>query len=428
MSDLFERSGTFTRNAWEWLYQTVDHTQFETKDAELIYQSLEQDFRPIHFGHYLQHYIFKKAGMTGQYTDVPLADYQMIIRDAFRDSNTPASFQPTTSKLSALAKNWLTQQRVKRQAVLLLGFGLRMNAEDVDDFLYKALHEPILNDLNPFEVVCRYCYQHGYGYYKFRQLWQMYESMAPDQLDMKPIYDAQPAGRKESYATIHDDSKLMSYLAGLKKDTGNRYSDIVYQRFLSLYDQARDLIAAQSNRIGDEEAHLKAQRIRENLGRSDRYYDFEIQERVRRAEDNSAALNREDISESDLEHILCSTIPTDRSGNLISAKRSTLNVLFEGNRFSRQHINDLLLRKTEPERFDLITLNFLIFALQVDREPNVKKRYYRFIETTDRILTDCYMGPLHVPNPYESFVLMCILSLSPLETYNDVIEKSYQTE
>ena len=35
------------------------------------------------------------------------------------------------------------------------------------------------------------------------------------------------------------------------------------------------------------------------------------------------------------------------------------------------------------------------------------------------------MGPLYVANPYECFVLMCMLSVSPLETYTEVIEKSY---
>ena len=136
----------------------------------------------------------------------------------------------------------------------------------------------------------------------------------------------------------------------------------------------------------------------------------------------------EDISESDLEQILCSAIPMDANGNLISTRLSTLNAQFEGKRFSRKRINNILLRKSEPDRFDLITLNFPIFSLRVEEEPNAKKRYMRFIESTNRILSDCFMGPLYVTNPYECFVLMCMLSVSPLETYNDVIEKSYRPD
>ena len=73
----------------------------------------------------------------------------------------------------------------------------------------------------------------------------------------------------------------------------------------------------------------------------------------------------------------------------------------------------------------MITLNFLIYAEQADSIPNAKKRYSQFIESTNQILHSCSMGPLYVTNPYECFVLMCILSVSPLETYADVMEMSY---
>ena len=45
---------------------------------------------------------------------------------------------------------------------------------------------------------------------------------------------------------------------------------------------------------------------------------------------------------------------------------------------------------------------------------------------TNRMLNECGMGPLYVANPYECFVLMCLLSVSPLETFSEVWEKSYE--
>ena len=80
------------------------------------------------------------------------------------------------------------------------------------------------------------------------------------------------------------------------------------------------------------------------------------------------------------------------------------------------------------ERFDLITLNFLIYAQQVDAMPNAQRRYTHYIDDTNKLLNDCRMGPIYVTNPYECFILMCILSLSPLETYADVMEMSYHAE
>ncbi len=421
------RSYNFTELAWDKMYRAVDHRYFQEQDAELIYQSLEKELAPVPFGDYLRRYIYRKTGMEGSFREVPLKDYQMIIQDAFRDYHTPPSFTPTTAKLSALSKNWLTQQTVRREVVLLLGFGLKMSAEDVNEFLYKALHEPTLNVQDPFEVICLYCYGHGFGYYKFEQLRQMYEEMNPDSLDMQKIYEAQPAGRPESIQAIHNDAKLMSYLMTLKNRDGSSVAgEQAYQVFLKLYDEARAVIAEEYNRISREETEQEVSRLREKLDRSDRLYEEEKQLRLQRVKNARKVWKAEEISESDLEHVLCSAIPLDAHGNLTPAKKSTLNAQFEGKRFSRKHLNDLLHRKCVFERFDLITLNFLIHAERVDQNPNAKKRYISFLESTNQALSACGMGPIYVTNPYECFVLMCILSVSPLEPYADVMEMSYE--
>ncbi len=129
-----------------------------------------------------------------------------------------------------------------------------------------------------------------------------------------------------------------------------------------------------------------------------------------------------------MEHVICAAIPIDRHGNLTPGKASKLNEQFAGKRFSRQHIHDILANKAEISRFDLITLNFFVYSQKLDCFSNIKKRYESFIKSTNRILEACYLGPLYVANPYECFVLMCILSEDPLGTYADVWELSYHEE
>ena len=58
--------------------------------------------------------------------------------------------------------------------------------------------------------------------------------------------------------------------------------------------------------------------------------------------------------------------------------------------------------------------------------PDARERYFRFQESTDEILEKCCMGQLYIQNPYECFVLMCLLSQDPLGTYADVWELSYE--
>ena len=36
------------------------------------------------------------------------------------------------------------------------------------------------------------------------------------------------------------------------------------------------------------------------------------------------------------------------------------------------------------------------------------------------------MGSLYPVNPYESFLMMCMLSVDPLGTFGDVLEMSYE--
>ena len=158
MDDHDIRDYDFTDAAWESLYDTVDDTQFPDKDAQLIYNSLRHRLKICSFGDYLKRYIYVKAGLTEPFGEVPLKEYQVIIRSAFSDNHTPPSFTPTTAKLSALSKNWLTRQTVKRNVVFLIGFGLNMSVDDVNMFLTKALREREINPKNPFEVICWYCY------------------------------------------------------------------------------------------------------------------------------------------------------------------------------------------------------------------------------------------------------------------------------
>lgn len=418
----------FTNSAWESLYDAVDDVDFPESDAQLIYDSLKHRLRSIPFGDYLKRYIYIKAGLDGGYDKVEIKVYQQIIRDSFADNNTPPSFSPTTAKLSALSKNWLTQQTVSRKVVFLLGFGLGMCVDDVNLFLTKALREVELNPKDPFEVICWYCYKNGYNYLKFEKLWSIYADTPPNTLDMNLIYSEYTIGVRNTLHSIHNDAALISYLSKLKT-SGNqsRISVTAREHFDRLYDEARDLIANLYNHSEEEKNDNAVREYQRKLEFNDRMNDYEKRQRIEKLRADRQIITRDDITESDIERVICSAIPTDRHGNLVPSKASKLNEQFAGKRFSRQHIGEILAGKAEINRFDLITLNFFIFSQKVDKWPNAKRRYVQFLESTNEILNSCFMGQFYIQNPYECFVLMCILSDDPLGTYADVWELSYDT-
>lgn len=416
----------FTANDLNVLYDTVDSKFFRTRDSALIYAALQKKLIQRPFGDYLKRYIFRKAGLSGNWRDVPLNDYRKIIVDSFEDNNTPASFAPTTAKLSALSKNWLTQSVVKRQVVFLLGFGLRMCADDVSSFLIRALHERDINPKNPFELICWYCYQHQYGFSKYLQLKELFERAPANTLSINMLYGERTVGIRSSYANIHDDAVLLSKLSQMKTSNNQPlFSFTARQHFDSLYLHTRELIASYYNH--DEREKLNEavfKYLRENEY-NPRLCNADKQKHIEKMKSEMRVYSANDITAGDVEKVICAAIPTDKNGNLSRGNLSTLNRQFSGHRFSRQHIADILLSKIDIDRFDLITLNFYLFSQETTEIFDAKSRFLKFIDDTNRILVDCSMGELLTSNPYECFIMMCMLSEDPLGTYADVLEMSY---
>lgn len=417
----------FTYIAEESLYRVVDDEYFRDKDSHLIYKALEESIKPVPFCEYLKRYIYTKAKLDDDFENIDINEYRMIIRDSFYDNNTPASFTPTTAKLSALSKNWLTQKTVNRNVVFLLGFGLRMSADDVNDFLTKALLEQGINFKNPFEIICWYCYKNRYSFQKFERLYNLYLATPANTLDLELVYSERTVNIRDSIFSVNNDAALLAHLSKLKTDTNkNKFSVTAYNNFCKLYDETKRIASIILDNAENEKHMLKLSEYRSKLLANDRIYDYEKRVRIKAFATQRKKMLPEDITEADIESIFCSAIPVDKHGNLVKSKLSTLNEQFYGKRLSRQHLHDVISGNIEVDRFDLITLNFFIYSQSLNELPNSKQRYSKFIESTNKILTECYMSELYVSNPYECFVLMCILSDDPLGTYADVIELSYE--
>lgn len=375
----------FTDSAWSVIYSVVDDPLFIDKDAELIYESLRDRLQIVPFCDYLKRYIYEKAALKGSMKEIPLEEYRRTIIDSFRENDTPRSFYPNTVRMSAQVKNWLTQKCVAREAVFLLGFGLKMSPDDVNSFLVKALREPQISPDDPFEIICWYCYKNGYTFQKYLQLWEFWNNASAG--------DKVPADAREQ------DRAILSYLIKLKAEDGfSKQGSKAFEVFDRLFDRARKVAA-------------------EYLTAEDRLKPEDHPVRVYRAEE---------ITEADIENILCSAIPRDRHGNLTSDSVSALHAAFLSKRPSRQRLHQVKTRASAVDRFDIITLNFFIHSQKI--EPERKRRYRIFVEDTNKLLLECGCGALYVANPYEAFVLMCTLSQDPLITYMDVWERSFDKE
>ena len=79
-------------------------------------------------------------------------------------------------------------------------------------------------------------------------------------------------------------------------------------------------------------------------------------------------------------------------------------------------------------RYDLATMSFLVLSHKLADEENPVVRYHSFLNYTNMLLDRCGMGELCAANPYEAFLLICMLTDYPLGTFADVWELSYNAE
>ena len=325
----------FTRKAAQRFRQVVSLEGFEDEDADVIFHYLYKEMELVSFGDHLKRYIYERAGLEEPYGEVTQDIYRDIVIDSFHETCTPKSMKPTSTKLTSLVNNWLTQASVKRETVFLLGFGLKMSADDVSDFLTRVLREQDFDFHNPEEVIYWYCYFQQHGYHKAEELKKRYAELKPDE-------DYTEASRVFSGGLCLDtEEKLLRYLAYVKAGADDPMSEKsqAFQEFQRLLNRAKEIIASMYQ--GDEEE-----------------------------KERGKVWTVTDISDSDVEKVICSGIPVNKMGNLKKMSASILAKHFSQKRFSRQRINSIMNHKLPVERFDLITLEFFIVSQEMqDEDP-----------------------------------------------------------
>ena len=383
----------FTRRAVQKMNRAVEAADFENMDAKLIFRHLFQEMEIVSFKDFLKRYIYERAEIREPFQMVPDELYREILEDTFQENNVPFSMTPTTKKKTAIIKSWLSQDCVKRSTIFLLGFGLRMSEEDVYEFLTKVIKEDGFHFWDSEETIYWYCYRNGLSYAKATELINKYcrEESKQDKICDVNIVNL----GNQTEPQIHSEKELGAYVHCIRKMkvVEGRHM-IAYEQLDKLYAQVQQTIAAMYQKEGD-------------------------------IENNHKTYTAEKITPADVEKVLCSGIPLTGSGNLAKMSASLLARQFENKRLSRQRLDNLLKRKLKVERFDLITLLFLIFAEEV--EPDwPTERYLQYIEKINEILEKCGMMGIYPVNPYEAFVLMCLLSDYPLNVYTEIWEMSYQ--
>ena len=388
------RDFEFTRKAQSQILEIVESKDFADMDSESIFRYLYETMEIVSFKDYLKRYIYERAEIRDPYKTVPDEVYREIIAYSFEENAAPHSFEPTSTKWNATIKGWLSHDSVRRRVVFLLGFGLRMSDRDVSSFLTKVLKEEDFDFTDPMETAFWYCYRGGRSYTEAQAVLKEAETRAAETAMQGTEQDAVVDNYKGALSRHLDDrAVLIGYLAALYRSGKDREKRQIAQNHFS---RLLELVKVEAARMKSEDLA---------------------------AESTVRTYSPDEITSADIEQIICCGIPVTESGNLQKASSSLLSRQFHHFRLSRQRIDSIQKKLQQIDRYDLVTLLFFLYSRKEYAHPEDRLKDY--MDETNRILQECGLKELHPVNPYEAFVLMCLVSEVPLATYADVWEMSF---
>ena len=383
------RDFEFTRKAQNQILRVVESDDFADMDSEAIFRYLYKTMEIVSFKDYLKRYIYERAGLREPFRAVPDDVFGEIIAYSFEENAAPHSFEPSSTKWSVTIKGWLQHDSVRRSAVFLLGFGLRMSDRDVSSFLTKVLKEEDFDFMDPKETVFWHCYRNGKSYAEAQAVLREAETRVSEGAEELSVENHQDALK----AHLDDRSTLIDYLIYLNKSGKSTAKQrTAYEHFNRLLELTRIEVARMNSEDLASDAAKKS-------------------------------YMPEEITSADIEQVICCGIPVTKNGNLQKASSSLLSKQFHNFRLSRQRIDCVLKKQLQVDRYDLITLEFFLYSQKEYEFPEDMLR--DFMDDMNRILQESGLKELHAVNPYEAFVLMCLLSEVPLATYADVWEMSF---
>lgn len=381
------RTYNYTIMAIRDFYDTIESDQFRDASGDTIYTYLTRVMELVSFKEQLKRYIYEEFETGEAYAN---GDYSALMLEAFEKNSCTEG--KTKAELKRQINRWLNAETVKRENLFLIGFGLDMSEKTLTKFLTLVLKESDFDFNDPKEVIFWHCRRNGKSWQTAMDMLEKYEHL----------------GQKEPVRANHRWQAMQAMPKMYLGMEDQLWMYLHYLKFLKIADrktmQSRELF---------EKMYLRVQQATADY--MNRYPDR--YDRVIRVED---------INPAKIESVLYSGVPTTDKGNLKSF--AALKKQFKSKRLNRARISELLAGKS-MERFDLITFIFLVYALNEEKLSMYEgARFTEFVEETNDLLADAGMMTLYPVNPYEAFILMCIVAEDPLDTFAVVWEKSYEEQ
>ena len=84
-----ESSIDFTGRAGRQVREALRDPDFRDADMDVIYETLKEKVQILSFGDHLKRYLYRKAGMSRDYLQIPPETYRTVLCNAFKENQTP---------------------------------------------------------------------------------------------------------------------------------------------------------------------------------------------------------------------------------------------------------------------------------------------------------------------------------------------------
>ena len=383
------------------------------------------DYR-LTWGDHIRRFIYDSIA-PGHTSLEDLSDETVMdfIRKAFRDNGMAnrGSMNPkTTTKLGARLKEWMASPAVKisRQTCFLFCFGLNMDEEQASYMLTYVLRQADFNVRDPKEAIYYYCLKYNLQYTGVVSWLEWYDTVEPGEDDRKAeAYSGTLILKRDLYSLEKDmdDKPFKDYLRRLKSNAGDEkknsrtraavlkglLNELSYSisgercEALSQNSQAREVVYTRE--IRNIRDYTRKQQMLRRLNRAKEAVDYQWLEQELLATPDGTVEIPEILGEMIREKII--EIPTFPEKSL------------------EKKISD---RETEITREDILMAVFLYCTCgmgdaEVDGGESYPERKAEFVYEANRNLDKCGFSEIYLPNPFELFLVSCLLQKRPLNYF-----------
>ena len=404
--------------------------------SELERLLLEKSYAKYLFGDYLKRmvyelYIFPEDDGR-KITEIPEDEYIKDIQQIFKENGMKGvgtlQFGGSTRLTPSNLKRWMGMPcyQVSRELVFLFGFGFNMFAEQVEELLTKVIGQAGFDFRSAQETIYYWCLKQNRGYSGLREWQEKYMEIQEEAEEQKEsgIYEekeecaggARTRYYKEKAVRITDEDGFKEYLRELeriRRDTRNRITAretlniVVNILWYELSKERRgetkwlELLVEQKEAEGD--AQNRTKRTQREIKTMQKYW-----------------------REVSLEPLIQS-IWQEEDPVAISEKSRKLASLLP-DMWKKRSLQDKLNGESRVRKEDILTGVFLTYAHQLEKqmpymsgeEKDYMVRVETYVEDVNTYLEQCGMGEFYIVQPYERFLVLCLLYDKPYSFFLSV--------